>query len=301
MKVSLFALCFMGAALFALSEKSPAAPFAGGFHAQGFQGGRSAGSVAGGHRIFVGRGMRMGSAFRRDNRFFFHRQRFYSASNGVVFGYPGWYPDYYGFYPDTYDSSPDYNDSYPDDYSENGNESYDPGYNYQYWMDLALREQAELARRANYNGLIGPMTSPGRPQPLVPSNLPSNLAALYNSAGGEAQDTTVKRAPNEPAPVQSGPVTLATLPAPQTQGGVFDKLVLVSWLNDAGKDVVFVQNTQTNEVQKITSEPNEHHLRIIEIRPNADPKLFEAVISDGSDQGPVKFRYAPTAVKGLTN
>jgi len=72
-----------------------------------------------------------------------------------------------------------------------------------------------------------------------------------------------------------------------------DKLVLVSWLDDAGKIVIFVQNTETNDVQRITSEPNKDNFRIVEIHPNADPKLFEAVISNGSEKGPVKFRLTP--------
>jgi hypothetical protein len=71
---------------------------------------------------------------------------------------------------------------------------------------------------------------------------------------------------------------------------VLDKLVLVSWLDDAGKIVIFVQNTETNDVQRVTSEPNKDHFRIVEIHPNADPKLFEAVISNGSEKGPVRFR-----------
>src|SRR5271165_544596 len=52
-----------------------------------------------------------------------------------------------------------------------------------------------------------------------------------------------------------------------------------------------VQNTETNDVQKITSEPNLDNFRIVELHPNADPKLFEAVISNGSQQGPVRFRF----------
>jgi hypothetical protein len=74
---------------------------------------------------------------------------------------------------------------------------------------------------------------------------------------------------------------------------IVDKLVLLSWLNEAGQTVIYVQNKETNEVQKITSEPNKDNLRIVEIHPNADPKLFEAVISDGSEQGAVKFRLTP--------
>ena len=78
---------------------------------------------------------------------------------------------------------------------------------------------------------------------------------------------------------------------PQTQVAAFGNLVLVSWLEDAGKDVIYVQNTETNDVQKITYEPNLDNFRIVELHPNADPKLFEAVISNGSQQGPVRFRF----------
>lgn len=79
----------------------------------------------------------------------------------------------------------------------------------------------------------------------------------------------------------------------EDKANVLDKLVLVSWLDDAGKIVIFVQNTETNEVQKITSEPNRDNFRIVEIHPSADPKLFEAVISNGSEKGPVKFSLSP--------
>jgi hypothetical protein len=74
---------------------------------------------------------------------------------------------------------------------------------------------------------------------------------------------------------------------------VLDKLVLVSWLDDAGKIVIFVQNTETNDVQRITSDPNRDNFRLVEIHPNADTKLFEAVISNGSETGPVRFRLTP--------
>jgi hypothetical protein len=76
------------------------------------------------------------------------------------------------------------------------------------------------------------------------------------------------------------------------KANVLDKLALVSWLDDAGKIVIFVQNTETNDVQKVTSEPNKDHFRILEVHPNADPNLFEAVISNGSEKGPVRFRLS---------
>ena len=74
---------------------------------------------------------------------------------------------------------------------------------------------------------------------------------------------------------------------------VLDKLALVSWLNDAGKIVIYVQNMETNEVQRITSDPNKDHFRIVEVHSNADPKLFEVVISNGTEKGPVKFHEPP--------
>jgi hypothetical protein len=84
------------------------------------------------------------------------------------------------------------------------------------------------------------------------------------------------------------------------KANILDKLVLVSWLDDAGKIAIFVQNTETNEVQKVTSEPNKDHFRIVEIHPNSDPKLFEAVISNGNEKGPVRFRLTPPDLKPQT-
>jgi hypothetical protein len=69
----------------------------------------------------------------------------------------------------------------------------------------------------------------------------------------------------------------------------------VSWLNDSGKDVIYVQNAETNEVQRkvqrITSEPNKVQFpdskRYIRTQ---NPAEFEAIISRGSEQVPIKFR-----------
>jgi len=95
---------------------------------------------------------------------------------------------------------------------------------------------------------------------------------------------------------ERNPFTLVAPATQQAQPSVFDKLVLVSWLKDAGKDVIFVQNTETNDTQKITPEPNKNNFRIVEIHPNDNPKLVEAVISDGNEKGTVKFRFDVPAV-----
>src|ERR1700741_2478907 len=55
---------------------------------------------------------------------------------------------------------------------------------------------------------------------------------------------------------ERNPVTLVTPAAPTVQPKAFDKFILLSWLNNGDKDVVFVENTETNEVQKVTKEPN---------------------------------------------
>jgi hypothetical protein len=78
---------------------------------------------------------------------------------------------------------------------------------------------------------------------------------------------------------------------PQVQRSPFDKLFLTSWLNDAGKDIIFVQDSETNEVQKITTEANQNKLRLIGLRSNPNPRLVEAQISNGKEQGVLKFQF----------
>jgi hypothetical protein len=89
---------------------------------------------------------------------------------------------------------------------------------------------------------------------------------------------------------ERNPFTLVTPPAQQVRTTPFDKLILVSWLNDGGKDVVFVQNTETSEVQKVTNVPNPNNLRLVAINKNADPKKADVVLSNGAEQGSVGFR-----------
>ena len=95
---------------------------------------------------------------------------------------------------------------------------------------------------------------------------------------------------------ERNPFTLVTPAAQQVRTTPFDKLILVSWLNDGVKDVVFVQNTETSEVQKVTNDPNPNNLRLIVIHKDADPKKADVVLSNGAEQGSVKFRLeAPIA------
>jgi hypothetical protein len=91
---------------------------------------------------------------------------------------------------------------------------------------------------------------------------------------------------------EHNPFTLVAPSAPQAQRSAFDKLFLTSWLQNGRTDVIFIQNLETNEVQKITAEANQDNLRLIALHLNSNPELVEAVISDGKEQGSVKFRFA---------
>jgi hypothetical protein len=95
---------------------------------------------------------------------------------------------------------------------------------------------------------------------------------------------------------EHNPFTLVTPSAPEAEHSVFDKLFLTSWLKDGRKDVVFIQNQETNEVQKITAEANQDNFRLIALQLNPNPHLVEAVLSNGKEQGSVKFRLdAPSS------
>ncbi len=94
---------------------------------------------------------------------------------------------------------------------------------------------------------------------------------------------------------ERNPFTLVTASAPQEQPSPFDKLFLTSWLKDGSSDVVFIQNMETNEVEKITAEPNHNNRRLVALHLNPNAQFVEAVISDGQEQGAVKFRFETTS------
>jgi len=123
------------------------------------------GSIRGGPHAFME--PRFGGfGFRRDNRFFDqhrfvdrdrffdHRfvdhDRFFFAFDFVSFGFPWWYP-WYPPYPAYYPYYPPYPSSYGYPYDSSyagGGQEFD----YQYWTNLAVSVQSELARRGYYHG-----------------------------------------------------------------------------------------------------------------------------------------------------
>jgi hypothetical protein len=128
------------------------------------------------------------------------------------------------------------------------------------------------------------------------------LTFLLGVAASASDDIPVGHKAERYQPVwERNPFTLVTPVIVQAKPKVFDKLVLVSWLNDGSKDIVFVQNTETNEVQKITADANSDNLRLIAIHKSADPKLAEVVLSNGTEEGSVKFRTEVAATAPQQN
>ena len=90
---------------------------------------------------------------------------------------------------------------------------------------------------------------------------------------------------------ERNPFTLPSQTAPETRRSPFENLFLTCWLIDSGKEVICVENSETKDVQTIGAESNQNNLRLVELRRNVDPRVVEAVISDGKGMGTVKFRY----------
>jgi hypothetical protein len=96
------------------------------------------------------------------------------------------------------------------------------------------------------------------------------------------------------------PFTEVTPDSPHPSPSPFDKLFLTSWLKVGATEMIFVQNSETNEVEKITTEPNQHNLRVVEFHSNPNPRLVEAVLSDGKARGVVNFKFNAQAPANQT-
>ena len=274
---------FIASAFLTLSATSHAAPPGGGLHGGSFRSGFVAHST--GPAFRMGSGIRRNFAFRP--AFAFHQnRRFFHRDHRVFFQQFGWPVYWYPYYP--------YDYSYLD---------YGPDNDYQYGNNSAASVQPESFRPAVDHGPV--VVNTGNSRPMDSRANTAYINSGYGSTDAAGQPRIVMQDPNEKIGPRADPRTFvpptvpqptqtaakATQTTPQAHAGAFGDLVLVSWLEDAGKDVIYVQNTETNDVQKITSEPNLDNFRIVELHPNADPKLFEAVISNGSQQGPVRFRF----------
>jgi hypothetical protein len=281
---------------------------------------RGAGGVRGGfgghgvHAGFGGHGVHAGFCARGLNSAGFRgggfnrggfRGRFIARRNRPIvfqqFGWPGyWYP--YGYpYADPLSYSYLEPNSQPD---------------YQYWDNSSTygRQSPAYVQQESSNGAVpqNPVVivinaANARPtDSAVPTDPRGNVGYAnygYVPTGVSGPQRIVAQDPNQntaPDPIAPGdPVTPQATPAPQkntqtpvqTGTGPFSKFVVLSYLKDRGKDVISVKDTETNDVQRITSQPNIDHFRLVEVHPNPDQRQFEAIISNGSDQGPVRFQF----------
>jgi hypothetical protein len=184
-----------------------------------------------------------------------------------------------------------------------------PDSDYQYWdnSDNSVQPQS-FGGTGDRNPVVIVINNTGnsrpaksRPDPgyvdsggYLSTSVAGQQKAVVQDPAEKAESRTDAMAPITPPIPQATPVAAPnTHTSLQTQGNVFNKLVLVSWLEDGGKDVVFVKNLETNDVQRITSQPNIDHFRLVELHPNADPRQFEAIITNGSQQGAVRFAVTP--------
>ena len=260
-----------------LSAISQAGPARGGFSGRGFHAGFAAGVRGGGFR---------GRFIARRNRPIFSQQ----------YALPlYWYP-------------------YPDPLSYSYLEPDPP--DYQYWDNSSAYVQpspayvrSESTNRAVPQSPVVIVINNGNSRPtdsgapIDPKENGGYVNNGYISTSAPGQRRTVVQDPNEhtaPDPTTpNDPVIPRATPVPpqniQTSvrpgAGVFGKFVVVGWLQDGGKDVISVKNIETNDVQRITSQPNIDHFRLVEVHPNRDLRQFEAIISNGSDQGPVRFQF----------
>jgi hypothetical protein len=285
MKMLLFIPGFLTSAFLTLSATCDAAPLGDGSQVRGFRSGFAI------HRAGVAfptaRGIRPNSAFHSTFQF---KDRRFLRHDRHVFLQPFLWPVYWYPYGDLNDYS----------YLDNG-----PDETYQYGDDSAAPAQLESSRPVVDHGPIIVILKTGNSGPADSSRNPGYATSAYSSADPAGQRNIAMQEQNErigprtdpgtvvppavPQPTQT--VAKGTQIRPQAQSGPFSDFVLVSWLEEAGKDVIYVQNTETNDVQKITSEPNLDNFRIVQMHLNADPKLIEAVISNGSQQGPVRFHF----------
>jgi len=265
-----------------LSATSQAGPHGGEFSGSGFHG--RFGGGGGFHGRLMARGanpgFRMGHGFHRD----FANRRFFCHDQPVFFQQFAWPVYWYPYY-----------DPLAYSYLK-------PEPDYQYWDNSAAFVQPASFRGADNHGPIVVVINAGNWRPME-SNA-GYIDSGYVSASAVGQQRIVVQDPNEKTGSRTDPVTLATPVIPQatlaaqttrtnlqTEAGLFGKLVLVSWLDDGGKAVIFVKNIETNDVQRITSQPNIDNFRIVEIRPDADPRQFEAVVSNGIEQGTIRFGF----------
>jgi hypothetical protein len=212
----------------------------------------------------------------------------------------GWPYSSYWYWPPYWDSYED-----PNDYTLQ-----DPNNDYQVAIPQSEnRSQSESPQPSDhqsesqfYAGLLTALAlrtpehhvSTGFPQ----SGWPSQGAYSQNlpQPGQNQEFGTEARPPGTPSP-QPGAApsdTSRTLPgvaaaSPGQRNDSLPKRILLSWFKEGGKEVALVEDTELKRVERVTTEPNSDHLRIVEVHSDINPQLSAVVISDGQKQETVRF------------
>ncbi len=71
---------------------------------------------------------------------------------------------------------------------------------------------------------------------------------------------------------ERNPFTLVTPSLGQGPASPFSKLILVNWLHNKDKDILFVEDTETNEVKKVTKDESTNSDRLRLAGSGAEPK-----------------------------
>jgi hypothetical protein len=133
-------------------------------------------------------------------------------------------------------------------------------------------------------------------QGVINAAIVSQLAQIANANENRAESQLAR--PENPFPVPASkpaPPPSAAEPSPADPsnfaeiGSNLDHLVLLSWMSVGPETIVYVRNTQTRAVQKISSEADAKNRRVVLLHPDSDPRFTEAVISNGTEQVTVRF------------
>jgi hypothetical protein len=89
---------------------------------------------------------------------------------------------------------------------------------------------------------------------------------------------------------QNNPFAFKKDAASKAEPSPFDGMVLVSWLKDGGRNVVFLQTPDGERTERITDQPNQSNLRLVALYADANPKLVKAVVSNGTQEGVISYR-----------
>jgi hypothetical protein len=150
----------------------------------------------------------------------------------------------------------------------------------------ALARQAVAPRPAAAGFPQSNWSGPG----AYPQSLTQNRQSSEERAQPNASSLPSLRPGTAPSEETSRtPADTMSKAVPVQRSDNLPKRVLLSWFKEGGKEVALVEDTELKRVERVTTQPNSDHLRIVEVHSDINPQLSEVVISDGQKQETVRF------------